>query len=63
MASGDVDGDARADVIVGSGESIAAKVRIYLGANFLTTSTGEPGTFQDITVFGGAVLPGGVFVG
>ena len=57
----DADGDARADVAVGSGEGSAAKVRVYLGANL--GGGGEPGTFQDITVFGGGALAGGVFVG
>jgi hypothetical protein len=39
----------------------AANVRIYLGKNF--TSASEPGTFQDIAVFSGSNLPGGVYVG
>jgi hypothetical protein len=57
----DADADNKADVIAGSGEGSPAKVRIYLCKNF--TSTAEPGTLQDISVFGGGVLPGGVFVG
>jgi hypothetical protein len=61
VASADLDGDARDDLIVGSGEGSAARVRVYLGSNITTTA--EPTTFQDLTVFGGAVLPGGVFVG
>jgi hypothetical protein len=61
LAVKDADGDNKADVIAGSGEGSPAKVRIYLGKNF--TGTGEPGTFQDLSVFGGGVLPGGVFVG
>ena len=55
------DGDGRADVAAGSGEGSPAKVRVYLGANF--AGGAEPGTFQDISVFGGGALPGGVFVG
>ena len=55
------DGDTRADVVVGSGAGSPANVRAYLGKDF--TGGGEPGAFQDITVFGGAALPGGVFVG
>ena len=61
VAATDADGDNRADLVVGSGEGVAARVRIYLGAN-ITAST-EPSIFQDITVFGGASLTGGVFVG
>ncbi len=61
VAATNADGDNRADLVVGSGEGVAARVRIYLGAN-ITAST-EPATFQDITVFGGAILTGGVFVG
>ena len=61
VASKDADGDSRADLAVGSGEGSAANVRVYLGKNF--TGAGEPSVFQDIAVFGGAVLPGGVFVG
>ncbi len=61
VAATNADGDIRADLVVGSGEGVAARVRIYLGANI--TATTEPATFQDITVFGGAILTGGVFVG
>src|SRR5207247_1505754 len=56
------DGDTLADVVVGSGEGDTANVRVYQGESFFTT-TAEPPTFQDIAVFGGAVLRGGVFVG
>jgi hypothetical protein len=55
------DADRRADVVVGSGESSAATVRVYLGRDF--TGTGEPHSVQEIDVFGGAVLPGGVYDG
>ncbi|HJZ57420.1 MAG TPA: VCBS repeat-containing protein, partial [Gemmataceae bacterium] len=61
VAAKNADGDAKADLAVGSGEGSPAKVRIYLGKNF--TSSVEPTAFQDISVFGGAPLPGGVFVG
>jgi hypothetical protein len=61
VAAKDADGDTRADVAAGSGEGSPAAVRVYLGANF--TGGGEPSTFQDLTVFGGSTLPGGVFVG
>ncbi|MFO0799996.1 MAG: choice-of-anchor Q domain-containing protein [Gemmataceae bacterium] len=61
VAATDADGDSKADVAVGSGEGSPAKVRVYLGKNFV--GSGEPATFQDLTVFGGGALPGGVFVG
>jgi hypothetical protein len=61
VAAKDADGDNRADLAVGSGEGSPAAVRVYLGVNF--TTGGEPTAFQDLSVFGGAVLPGGVFVG
>ena len=61
LAVKNADGDAKADLAVGSGENSPAKVRIYLGKNF--TTTGEPGTFQDLSVFGGGSLTDGVFVG
>ncbi len=57
----DADGDLKEDLIVGSGEGSPARVRIYLGKDF--TSSAEPGTFQDLNVFGGVTLNGGVFVG
>jgi hypothetical protein len=63
VATGDIDGDGLADVVVGSGQDTAARVRVYLGKNFSATSTSEPATFQDISVFGGAVLADGVYVG
>jgi parallel beta-helix repeat protein len=61
VATKDADGDNRADLAVGSGEGSPANVRVYLGVNF--TSGGEPSVFQDLSVFGGSVLAGGVFVG
>jgi hypothetical protein len=57
----DADSDIFADLVVGSGETSPANVRVYLGVNF--TTGGEPSIFQDLGVFGGAVLSGGVFVG
>ncbi len=63
VAAVNADGDNRADVAVGSGEGSPANVRSYLGKNFASTSTAEPSTFQDLTVFGGGILNGGVFVG
>jgi hypothetical protein len=61
LAVKDADGDNKADVIAGSGAGSPAKARVYLGKNF--AGAGEPATFQDITLFGGGTLPGGVFVG
>jgi hypothetical protein len=61
VAVDDADCDGRADVLAGSGEGLAARVRSYLGVNFTTAA--EPATFQDLTVLGGVVLAGGVYVG
>ncbi|MFO0798492.1 MAG: delta-60 repeat domain-containing protein [Gemmataceae bacterium] len=61
VAVADLDGDTRADVLAGSGEGAAAGLRAYLGKN--VSGTGEPATFQDLALFGGTTLPGGVFVG
>ncbi|QDU19643.1 choice-of-anchor Q domain-containing protein [Urbifossiella limnaea] len=61
VAATDADGDSKADVAVGSGEGSPANVRVYLGKDFV--GSGEPATFQDLGVFGGGALPGGVFVG
>lgn len=61
VATVDADGDNRADLVVGSGEWRSAAVRIYRGVNML--GAGEPAVFQDVAMFGGAVLPGGVHVG
>jgi hypothetical protein len=61
VAAGNADGDNKADVSVGSGQGNPARVRVYLGKNF--TGVSEPTTFQDLTVFGGATLADGVYVG
>ena len=61
VAATNADGDAKADLVVGSGEGSPANVRVYLGKNF--TSSVEPTAFQDLGVFGGATLAGGVYVG
>ena len=61
VAAVDADGDARADLAVGSGAGSPARARVYPGAAF--SGGGEPGAFQDIDVFDVAILPGGVFVG
>jgi uncharacterized delta-60 repeat protein/uncharacterized repeat protein (TIGR01451 family) len=61
VATKNADGDAKADLVVGSGNGDPAGVRVYLGKDF--TSSAEPTTFQDVPVFGGVTLAGGVFVG
>lgn len=61
VAAIDGDSDHRTDLAVGSGEGSVTNVRAYLGKNF--TGVGEPAIFQDISVFGGLPLTGGVFVG
>jgi len=60
VSAKDADGDAKADVVVGSGEGRPSRVRVYLGKNF--AGGGEPATFQDFDPFA-ATLAGGVFVG
>jgi hypothetical protein len=60
LAARDLDGDGRAEVVAGSGEGSASRVRVYSGMSI--GSGGEPAAFQDIDPFGGP-LPGGVFVG
>ena len=61
VAVKDADGDNKADLIAGSGEGSPGNVRLYLSKN--VTTSGEPGTSQDISVLGGGVHSSGVFVG
>ena len=61
VATVDVDGDNRADLVVGSGPGQPSRVRVYPGRT--VTPTGEPANFQDLDPFGGVVLTNGVFVG
>jgi hypothetical protein len=61
LATTDADGDNLADLVAGSGEGSPSRARVYLGLNI--TGPGEPATFQDLNLFGGGNLPGGVFVG
>ncbi|MFO0796157.1 MAG: hypothetical protein U0804_01705 [Gemmataceae bacterium] len=61
VAVADLDGDHRADVLAASGENRPAALRAYLGAN--VSGSGEPAAFQDVSLFGGLTLAGGVFVG
>jgi hypothetical protein len=60
LTTANLDGDGRGDLIVGSGEGVASRARVYLGKNF--TTGGEPAQFQDLDPYA-AVLPGGVYVG
>ena len=61
VATVDADGDNKADVAVGTGGGVAARVKVYLGKNF--SGLGEPTTSQSLTVFGGTALTDGIFVG
>jgi hypothetical protein len=61
LAVKNADGDSKADLVVGSGAGSPAKVRVYHGTDF--SGTDEPVTFQNINVFGSAVLADGVYVG
>jgi len=60
VAVTNADGDAKADVVVGSGAGRPAQARLYLGATF--GGGGEP-TAIDLDPLGGAVLTDGVYVG
>lgn len=60
VATKNVDGDSRADVIAASGEGQPSLIRVYPGAN--VRRGGEPVALQDIDPFGVA-LTEGVFVG
>ncbi|MDB5312374.1 MAG: hypothetical protein JWO38_6576 [Gemmataceae bacterium] len=53
-------GGGAADLVVGSGAGAPARVRVYTGG-FGTPA--EPSSFQDMSVFGGATLADGVYVG
>lgn len=55
------DGDAKADLAVGSGEGSVSRVRIYRGTNF--SGGGEPSQFQNLDPFQSAILADGVYVG
>ncbi|HEX4609135.1 MAG TPA: FG-GAP-like repeat-containing protein, partial [Urbifossiella sp.] len=61
VATKDVDGDGKADVIVGSGEDVPSYVRVYSGSTL--NGSGEPAPLQTLDPFGGVVLSEGVFVG
>jgi hypothetical protein len=58
VAAKDLDGDAKADVVVGSGQGAGSRVTGYVGKDF--AGGGAPERFG-FDAFGG--FPGGVFVG
>jgi hypothetical protein len=60
VATKNVDGDAKADIVTGSGEGQASFVRVYAGKDL--RGRAEPAPFQDIDPFG-ISLTEGVFVG
>jgi hypothetical protein len=60
VAAANIDGDNKADLVVGSGEGLPSQVRVYLGKD--CTGSGEPSAAQNLDPFG-QTLPGGVFVG
>jgi hypothetical protein len=62
VAVKDVDGDRRADLVVGSGEGDAAAVRAYPGVSFAGNGGGSTSIIE-VPVFGANVLANGVFVG
>jgi uncharacterized delta-60 repeat protein len=61
LAMTDADGDGRADLVAGTGESQSSFVRVYYGKTF--TSAAEPGGFQDLDPFSGATFANGIYVG
>jgi hypothetical protein len=56
-----LDFDTRAEVVVGTGQNVVSRVRVYFGNRFI--GTGEPANPQDLDPFTGAVLADGVYVG
>ena len=56
----DVDGDARADIVTGSGAGDASAVNVYLASALVASSS--PSAYQTFDPFG-ETLPGGVWVG
>ena len=62
VAVKDLDGDNKADIVVGSGENTESQVRTYLSKNLPAGGTGDPAALQVVDPFG-ATLPSGVYVG
>ncbi|MFO0805296.1 MAG: VCBS repeat-containing protein [Gemmataceae bacterium] len=61
VAAKDLDGDARADLAVGSGDASPGFARLYRATSFVNTS--EPAPLQDLSPFGGGIIADGIFVG
>lgn len=61
----DLDMDNRAELVVGSGDGLAAQVLVYKGANVVANGNAAagPAIDQTLTPFGGGALANGVFVG
>ncbi|HEY2910883.1 MAG TPA: hypothetical protein VGI99_11595 [Gemmataceae bacterium] len=61
LVAKDVDGDGKADMVVGTGEGQGSNVRVYLGKNIVNTN--EPAGFQDLNPFSSATFANGIYVG
>jgi len=61
LATKDVDGDGKADIVVGTGEGQASDIRVYFGKNVVNTN--EPAGFQDLNPFNSATFANGIYVG
>ncbi|MGL4423680.1 MAG: FG-GAP-like repeat-containing protein [Gemmataceae bacterium] len=62
VAAKDLDGDAKLDLVIGSGERTASSLRTYLSKN-LPTNGADPVAFEALDPFGSPSLTAGVFVG
>jgi len=60
VATTNVDGDKKADLLVGSGAGQASVLKVYPGKN--VTPSGEPSGFS-LDPFDSAILTDGIFVG
>jgi hypothetical protein len=61
VGSTNLDGDKKAEVVVGSGSNSPSSFRVYLGKN-IAPGAGEPASLT-LDPYGGAALTDGVFVG
>jgi hypothetical protein len=61
LALRDSDGNGRSDLLTGSGEGEASRVRLYTSANLLSNATPSPD--QELDPFASEELANGVFVG
>ncbi|MDB5314047.1 MAG: hypothetical protein JWO38_8249 [Gemmataceae bacterium] len=63
VATTELDGDKRTDVVAGSGSGSPNRVTVYLGKSF-TAAADEPAPFEQLSPFGsGTPLADGVYVG